>query len=73
MRYPGVGALTALAFVLIIGNAERFGCGKQVASYLGLVPLGRVQREAASLRAHNETRKFDTTVLAGGSGASHAA
>jgi transposase len=25
--------------VLIIGNTERFGCGKQVASYLGLVPL----------------------------------
>jgi transposase len=34
-----VGALTALAFVLIIGKAERFGCGQQVASYLGLVPL----------------------------------
>jgi len=39
MTHPGVGALTALAFVLIIGNAERFGCGKKVASYLGLVPL----------------------------------
>ena len=39
MTYPGVGALTALAFVLIIGDAERFQCGKQVASYLGLVPL----------------------------------
>jgi transposase len=25
--------------VLIIGRAERFGSGKQVASYLGLVPL----------------------------------
>jgi transposase len=37
--HPGVGALTALAFVLIIGQAERFGCGKQIASYLGLVPL----------------------------------
>jgi len=37
--HPGVGALTALAFVLIIGRAERFRCGKQVASYLGLVPL----------------------------------
>ena len=37
--HPGVGALTALAFVLIIGKAERFRCGKQVASYLGLVPL----------------------------------
>jgi transposase len=29
----------ALASMLIIGQAERFGCGKQVASYLGLVPL----------------------------------
>jgi transposase len=37
--HPGVGPLTALAFVLIIGKAERFRCGKQVASYLGLVPL----------------------------------
>ena len=37
--HPGVGPLTALAFVLIIGRAERFQCGKQVASYLGLVPL----------------------------------
>jgi transposase len=37
--HPGVGVLTALAFVLILGDAERFHCGKQVASYLGLVPL----------------------------------
>ena len=37
--HPGVGSLTALAFVLIIGQVERFRCGKQVASYLGLVPL----------------------------------
>src|SRR2546427_1801990 len=37
--HPGVGALTALAFVLIMGEADRFHCGKQVASYLGLVPL----------------------------------
>jgi transposase len=37
--HPGVGPLTALAFVLIIGKADRFQCGKQVASYLGLVPL----------------------------------
>jgi len=37
--HPGVGPLTAMAFVLIIGKADRFQCGKQVASYLGLVPL----------------------------------
>ncbi len=39
MTHPGVGALTALAFVLIIGKPDRFQCGKQIASYLGLVPL----------------------------------
>jgi transposase len=38
MTPPGVGPLTALAFVLTIGPWERFGCGKQVASYLGLIP-----------------------------------
>ena len=39
MTHPGVGALTALAFVLIIGKAERFQCGKQISAYLGLVPI----------------------------------
>jgi transposase len=37
--HPGVGSLTALAFVLIIGKPDRFQCGKQIAGYLGLVPL----------------------------------
>ena len=37
--HPGVGALTALTFVLLMGRADRFQCGKQVACYLGLVPL----------------------------------
>src|SRR6266700_3796119 len=37
--HPGVGALTSLAFVLIIGRPERFQCGKQIAAYLWLVPL----------------------------------
>lgn len=38
MTHPGVGPITALAFALVIGPGERFGCGKQVASYLGLIP-----------------------------------
>ncbi len=38
MSHPGVGAVTALAFVLTIGDPARFACGKQVASYLGLIP-----------------------------------
>src|SRR6202521_5163469 len=38
MTQPGVGPNTALAFVLTIGDVTRFPRGKQVASYLGLVP-----------------------------------
>jgi len=38
MTHPGVGPLTALASVLIIGSPERFRCGKQIGSYLGLIP-----------------------------------
>jgi transposase len=38
MTQPGVGPNTALAFVLTIGEASRFARGKQVASYLGLIP-----------------------------------
>jgi transposase len=59
MTHPGVGALTAIAFVLIIGKADRFSCGKQIASYLGLVPeedssgerrrLGHISKQGNSL------------------------
>jgi transposase len=59
MTHPGVGALTALAFVLIIGEAERFRCGKQIASYIGLVPteestgerqrLGHISKQGSGL------------------------
>ena len=38
MSQPGVGPITALAFVLTIGDVSRFARGKQVASYLGLIP-----------------------------------
>src|ERR1700678_4112041 len=38
MTQPGVGPNTALAYVLTIGEVSRFPRGKQVASYLGLIP-----------------------------------
>jgi transposase len=38
MTHPGVGPITALAFMLIIGTPERFHCGKQIGSYIGLIP-----------------------------------
>jgi transposase len=59
MTHPGVGALTALAYVLVIGHPERFRCGKQIGSYLGLIPcedssaglqrLGHISKQGNSL------------------------
>ena len=57
--HPGVGPLTALAFELVIGTPDRFHCGKQIASYVGLVPseessgdrrrLGHISKQGNSL------------------------
>jgi transposase len=59
MTHPGVGPLTALAFVLIIGTPERFPCGKQIGSYVGLIPsensraghqrLGHITKQGSTL------------------------
>ena len=59
VTHPGVGPVTALAFVLIIGTAERFQCGKQIGSYVGLIPaedssagqqrLGHISKQGSSL------------------------
>jgi transposase len=38
MSQPGVGPITSMAFVLTMGDVSRFQRGKQVASYLGLIP-----------------------------------
>jgi transposase len=38
MTQPGVGPITALAFVLTLGDVSRFAHSKQVSSYLGLIP-----------------------------------
>ena len=38
MTHPGVGPVTALTYVLVLGDPRRFACGKQVASYVGLIP-----------------------------------
>jgi transposase len=38
MTHPGVGPIVSLAYVLTIGDWRRFPRGKQVGSYLGLIP-----------------------------------
>jgi transposase len=38
MTQPGVGPITSLAFVITMGDVTRFPSGKQVSSYLGVIP-----------------------------------
>jgi transposase len=42
---PGVGTLTALTFVLTVGDAERFAHSRDVGPFLGLVPRRRQSGE----------------------------
>ena len=59
MTHPGVGPVVSLAYVLAIGDWSRFPRGRQVASYLGLVPaeessgdkrrLGHVSKQGNSM------------------------
>ena len=59
MTHPGVGPIVSLAYVLTIGGWRRFPRGKQVGSYLGLIPeeessgstrrLGHVSKQGSVL------------------------
>src|SRR5207248_6736379 len=59
MTHPGVGPLTALAYVLIIGTPTRFPRGKQIGTYVGMIPseessagkqrLGHISKQGNSL------------------------
>ena len=58
---PDLG-ITALAFVLIIGTPERFARGKQIGTYVGMIPtedssadkqrLGHISKQGNSLLRH---------------------
>jgi transposase len=60
LTHPGVGALTALTTVLVLGPPARFPGSKHVVSYVGLAPavkasadtchLGQITRRAARVR-----------------------
>ena len=59
MTHPGVGPITALAYVLIIGTPERFARGRQIGTYVGMIPtedssadkqrLGHISKQGSSL------------------------
>ena len=59
LTHPGVGAVTALATEVFLGDPSRFATGNQVASYVGMIPcehssgkrqrLGKLTKEGNSL------------------------
>jgi transposase len=59
MMHPSLGPITALAFVLISETPERFQCGEQIGSHVGLIPcedssagkqrLGHITKQGSSL------------------------
>lgn len=60
MTHPGVGPVVSLAYVLIIGDWQRFARGKQVASYLGLIPI---EESSADKRRLGRISKQGNTLL----------
>jgi transposase len=59
LTHPGVGPVTALATEVFLGDPRRFRTGKEVASYIGMIPgeqssgqrqrLGKLSKEGNSL------------------------
>jgi transposase len=60
MTHPGVGPVVSLAYVLTIGNWERFPRGKYVGSYLGLIPA---EESSADKRRLGHISKQGNTLL----------
>ena len=62
MTHPGVGAVTALATEVFVGDASRFPDGKAVASYVGMIPseysTGTRQRLGALSKQGNPFLRF---------------
>lgn len=62
MTHPGVGPVVSMAFVLTLGDPLRFASSKQVASYLGLVPL---ERSSGGLQRLGHITKQGSSLLRG--------
>ena len=57
---PGVGEITALTFIGVIGEVERFSDGRKVGSYIGLVP--RIYSSDEKVSIGRITKKGDSTL-----------
>jgi transposase len=54
ITHPGVGALTALATIVVLGPVARFHDSKHVVSYVGLAPVVQCLRRQISSWAHHQ-------------------
>ena len=73
MTQPGVGPITSMAFVLTMGDVSRFPRGKQVASYLGLIPREYSSGGTAAVGVDQQAGEPVHADAAGGSGADRGA
>jgi transposase len=60
MTHPGVGPVVSLTYVLTIGDWKRFPRGKQIGSYLGLIP---VEESSSDKRRLGHISKQGNTLL----------
>src|SRR5271154_5252276 len=58
MTHPGVGPLTALAYVMIIGTPARLQRGKQIGTYVGMIPSEDSSAGQATAGTHQQARQF---------------
>ena len=73
MTHPGVGPLTALAFVLIIGTPERFRLRQTDRQLYRADSLRRLQRRSSAAGTHQQARQLAVALLVGGSSPSRRA
>jgi transposase len=62
LTHPGVGAVTALATEVFLGDPSRFAHGNQVASYIGMIPCehssGKRQRLGKMTKQGNALLRY---------------
>jgi len=63
MTHPGVGAITALATDVFLGDPARFADSKALASYVGMIPREYSSRKAVTPVRGCQKRRMVRTVI----------
>ena len=70
MTHPGVGPITGLVYVLVIGTPDRFPCGKQTWQLHRAHSVRGLQCPPATAGTHQQAGQYIVALLAGRSSAS---